>query len=279
MKLNNKEMKEFSENERYIIPSLKSAFLILSFLRQRARSANTTEISRALGIPKTTALRILRTMESCRVLQKKGMNYEEGSFIFDMADSARSRTEIGKRIHPYLVKLTRQTGETSHLCLPAHDKAVVVRECSTWQSLRSISTEGSPVDLNCSSAGKIILSEILKDNPKFINSLAMIKRTKKSIISRPALIKHLHKVSANDWALDDEEYNDGARCASVAVRTENGKLIGALGITGPSVRMTKPAIMHAIEKLKASAAEFSKSNSAYLEHFESLCKPATFTQF
>lgn len=253
-----------NHTSKYEIPNLKNAFAILDYLRRTTTPQNLSEIAKALAIPCTTTLRILSTMSDCNAVEKVGKKYKIGKFIFDITDSMRTRSNLGEKISPFLVRLTAQTKETSHLCIANLDGAIVLRECSTWQSLRSISTEGSQINLTCSSAGKILLADKLSTDPNFIKNIKILTRTPNSIKSKSKLIAELKKVAEQDWALDDEEYELGAKCLSVPVRDESNVLIGALGITAPSVRMGESQIKKFIQILKETADDFSKSNKRFL---------------
>lgn len=129
-----------------------------------------------MDIPTTTAMRILKTLEEFDAVRKEGGKYKIGDFISNFAYSVRARSTIGERINNYLVGLTRKSGETSHMCVPAGNSGFVLRECSTWQSLRSISVEGTFIDLSCSSAGKIFLADSLKNNPDFFKRLQAVRQ-------------------------------------------------------------------------------------------------------
>ncbi|MBP3358968.1 MAG: IclR family transcriptional regulator C-terminal domain-containing protein, partial [Opitutales bacterium] len=74
----------------------------------------------------------------------------------------------------------------------------------------------------------------------------------------------LNKVVEQGWAIDNEEYELGAKCVSVPVRDDSNILIGALGITAPSVRMGESQIKKFVQILKETADDFSKSNKRFL---------------
>ena len=257
------------ESGQYTIPNLKNAFLMLEQMRIAGRAQRLSEISEILDIPTTTAMRILKTLEEFDAVRKEGGKYKIGDYISNFADSVRARSTIGERINNYLVGLTRKSGETSHMCVPAGNSGFVLRECSTWQSLRSISVEGTFIDLSCSSAGKIFLADSLKNNPDFLRGYKPSVRTPKSIRSVSALKKELQKVVREDWALDREEYNIGVICLSVPIRDCGGMLIGALGITAPSVRMGGSKIGEFLKMLREVSRDFEKANGAYLNSLRS----------
>ena len=55
----------------------------------------------------------------------------------------------------------------------------------------------------------------------------------------PAMIQHhLEQVRSQGYAVDDEEYYYGVRCIAVPVNDYREKCVAAIGISGPSNRLT-----------------------------------------
>ena len=57
--------------------------------------------------------------------------------------------------------------------------------------------------------------------------------TEKSIIDKESFILHLHKVKEEGYAIDDEEYACGIGCLAAPIYNYLGKVVAAVGITGP----------------------------------------------
>ena len=145
-------------------PSVTRALRILAVLAEEGE-AKLSHIAARIGIPTSTAHRLLSTLESSgHVMRPTGSGhrpYLAGPALFDLA-AARDRAEdqLVRRAEPYLVSLAEELGETVHVA--------VLRGRRTWflaghESPRDLRTglrigEGHPVE--ASSAGRAILARL-----------------------------------------------------------------------------------------------------------------------
>jgi len=62
--------------------------------------------------------------------------------------------------------------------------------------------------------------------------------TRRTLLDLGTLRSHLKQVYDAGIAYDDEEFSIGVRCAAAPVFGYDGKVAGAIGISGPSPRVT-----------------------------------------
>jgi DNA-binding IclR family transcriptional regulator len=62
--------------------------------------------------------------------------------------------------------------------------------------------------------------------------------TSNTIADREELKKHLKKVAEQGYAIDDEELDVGVRCVSAPIRDYTRRIVGALSISGPAMRLS-----------------------------------------
>ncbi len=89
---------------------------------------------------------------------------------------------------------------------------------------------------------------------------ARLKRyTDSTITSLPVLKKELKGVAEDDYALDNQEFEERVRCVAVPVKDYLGIPVAALSVTGPACRMTDERIMNQILPVaRKYAREISK---------------------
>ena len=243
--------------DKYEIPNLGRACKMLSFLNASGRSMSCLEISRAMGLPRTTVFRILETFRNAGFLETDGKKYFFGKALVQIGNAARLRVNIGEMSRPFLKKITEQTGETSHIGVLRGDRVLIAKICESPLALHAASREGSIVELHCSGTGKILLAEIFAKEPGFIKSLKLERRTKNTITSLSELKRELKMVLSNGYSLDDEEYHDSIRCMAVPLHGPDGELLASLGITAPAVRFQKKDIPKFYSLLSSVSKEFS----------------------
>lgn len=62
--------------------------------------------------------------------------------------------------------------------------------------------------------------------------------TRRTITERPELEAHLSTVASRGVGFDDEEFSVGVRCIAFPVFRHDGDVAGAIGVSGPSPRVT-----------------------------------------
>ena len=67
----------------------------------------------------------------------------------------------------------------------------------------------------------------------------MLPRTAKTLTDAATLKRTLEEVRVAGYAIDDEESEEGMRCVAAPVRDISGKVIAAVGLAGPTQRLTK----------------------------------------
>ena len=76
-----------------------------------------------------------------------------------------------------------------------------------------------------------MVAEVLKE--------ARVARTARTLTDGDALLRALDEVRLTGYAIDDEESEVGMRCVAAPVRDISGKVIAAVGLAGPTQRLTK----------------------------------------
>lgn len=91
----------------------------------------------------------------------------------------------------------------------------------------------------------------------------IIRLTPKTICSVEKLNEDLLRVRRRAYALDDEEAVLGARWIAVPILTHNHRVIGAIGISGPVVRITKRRVPTFATLLRTAAEEIARRQSGF----------------
>ncbi len=118
-----------------------------------------------------------------------------------------------------------------------------VEKISDPKGLRMASRIGMRNYAHSCAVGKVLLA-FLSDSERdeIISQKGLPRLTKNTIVNLSQLNRHLTDVKAQGYAVDDEENEEGVRCVAAPVRNDRGKVIAAISISGPSVRMTEKRI-------------------------------------
>jgi DNA-binding IclR family transcriptional regulator len=126
------------------------------------------------------------------------------------------------------------------------------------QTFRLVSQIGSRRPLSCTALGKAMLAAMSAEQRELLlPTLRFERTTSRSITSVARLRKDLAQIARLGYALDDEEAVSGARCLGAAILDANGKVAGAISISGPVARVNKANLASIAQTVKRAAHEIS----------------------
>jgi len=255
-----------ARSERYVIPNLRNACRILKMLGRHPDGLIAADLARNLGIPVTTTLRIMTTLNLEGLARKGGVRYELGPVLIQLGNAALLGTEIREQALPLLQKLTADTAETSHLAIPCDDRALIVAVQDSPHPLRAASRPGFLADLHCSATGKIFLTYLCRDRlAEIFANERPARRTPATHVTLNELKREVELTRKRGFSLDNEEFNLGVRCLAAPVFSSEGTVVAAIGITASTVRFTTERISEMAAKVRAVALELSQC-MGYTEH-------------
>lgn len=221
------------------IQSLARGLKILDLLAQSESGLSIGEVASALGVNKSSALRLLQTLTSHGVTEKdaRTFKYSLGFHMVSLSRAVLNRIPLVEIARPYLKRLVDQTGECAHLGILFKDRVLYVDQVESPATLRVNAEVGQTAPLHCTALGKVILAFSGTPIPEKLPSF-----TKNTLTDPEILRKNLKKIQEQGYALDEEEFDPGVRCLAVPVFDFQKKLAGSIGISGPASRLTPSKI-------------------------------------
>jgi DNA-binding IclR family transcriptional regulator len=241
--------------------SSEKLFSIIELLAEADGPMRLLDISQALHINTSTALRFLNTMLKCGyVLQDAdSLKYYLTFKICTVANKISSKLNIRSLAAPYLRALSGIFGESVCLSVEQDMKVVYIDVVEgPDQMIRSMQRIGSVAPLHCTAVGKLFLSQYTAEKFEKFTAAGLTKFTPNTLTSKPLLEKELARVNRQGYASDNEECEIGARCVSCPVRDNTGKIIAGISVTGPAIRLTDELISENIRHLIKATAELSR---------------------
>lgn len=246
-------------NSKYILSSLDNALSILNlFINYKELSPN--DISALSGLNKSTVFRMLVTLENRGyLLRDKTNKYRLGLKLFTLGQLVYGRTELVAIIHPFLEKMTRTTGESSHLSMMDDATHIVFLDKVVSNSLLKMDTPlGLRQQAHLTGTGKAILAfESEQTVNQYIRLAEFSSITPYSIKTAKEFLNVLDQIRQDGYAYDKEETEIGLTCYAVPIFDASGQPIAAISSSGPTTRMDMKKDLH-IQTLKSTAQEIQK---------------------
>jgi len=226
-------------DDRYRVQSVARAASLLELIADAgATGLGVTEMAQQLGVAKSTALSLARTLSAAGLLRTLdvGARYGLGLNLLRLGDLVGQQTSIGEIGMPALRDLSSATGMTSRLAMNENGYPVFLERVDGGGSIRFHAPLGQREEPHCTAAGKAILAQMDNERVQELISEAGMKiHTPKTLRSIDELISDLESVRREGFAIDDEEEADGVFCAGAPFFDHQGRCVGALSVTGLKV--------------------------------------------
>ncbi|WP_176086699.1 IclR family transcriptional regulator C-terminal domain-containing protein [Martelella sp. HB161492] len=227
------------------VQSIVRALSILDRLAESDEGLTLTELARAVGLPPSSAHRILTTLQRQRFVRFENatMCWLIGVQAFVVGSSfVRSRDVVALAI-PHLRRLMKETGETVNFFMLEGEEVMCIAQVQSQQMIRAISRPGGGVEMHRSAAGKAILAQgDDRDVDAVIERTGLPRYTKNTITTPEGLRAELAKIKQLGYSVDNEEFSLGLRCIAAPVFDENGVAYAAVSIAGPASRITEQRV-------------------------------------
>jgi len=239
------------------VQSVDRALTILELLAQGG-DAGVTEIAAGLGLHKSTAFRLLATLEAHRMVEQindRGQ-YRLGVGNLRLAGATTARLDVVTEARPVCRQLAADTGETVNITVRSETSALYLEQVAGSSALQSHNWVGQRIPLHATSNGKVLLSEL--SEAEFKAAVPDLPRlTEQTITKRKALWTELAEVRRLGYALAVDELEEGLTAAAAPIRNAHGDIIASMSISGPSFRLTTQRLDQVVPMLVAAATEVS----------------------
>jgi IclR family acetate operon transcriptional repressor len=228
-----------SPDVRYRVQSVERALMLLEALAEAGAEGMTlTELSRALGVSKSSAYAILSTLRGRGFVADSGSGmqrrYRLGIALARLGDIAVSQYQLRDVAMPVLHLLTEETGLTSRVAVLDDMSAVAIGRVDAREGVvRFAANLGRREHLHNSAVGKAMLALLPEQRVlEIVAATGLPAKTAHTIVEPDALLRDLTSVRRRGYAIDDEEDNVGVFCVGAAVVDHNGSCLGAISVTG-----------------------------------------------
>jgi len=198
------------------------------------------DISAETDIPKSTALRLLTSLEQRGFVERDPTGrFRIGLGLVDLVFAYLEDLDLVEQARAVLEELCTETGETVHLGIPSGLEVVYIDKVESSQSLRMVSRVGARSSLYSTALGKAILAYAGEDFLSQVIAAGLEGRTVNTLVTPEALRADLASVRVAGYSVDREENKLGICCVAATVRERSGRVVAAISVSGPSVRMNE----------------------------------------
>lgn len=218
-----------------------------------------SDIAQNTGISKTTAYRMLRTLEwkGFVTFNPDTELYHIGPATIPVAYLTLSHMSFSRLTHPVLEKLAAETGETVELVVPGKGGAVVVDHVVTSHPFKPNLPIGRVLRDLANSCTKLLAAYQPQQERERLLHEQRTALTPHTITDPAQLRAELDKIVQSGLSFDMEEQDLGVCAVSVPVFGDDGTVKAAVTVVAPADRFGPENSMRYAEAAKAAASELS----------------------
>jgi IclR family acetate operon transcriptional repressor len=223
------------------IRSVSKALRLLEALGREQDPAGVSDLARQLDMDKSSVSRMLRTLEQAGFVAQDPVTqrYALGITLGILGQKALRRIDLRDSARSTLERMAERTGECSHMAILADNRAFYIDQAAPGRGVLVDAPVGTLAPLYCTALGKALLAfQPARVREAIVGGLAFEPFTRRTIRDVAGLASALEEVRRNGVAFDDEEYSVGVRCIAAPVFRHDGSVCAAVGVSGPSPRVT-----------------------------------------
>jgi DNA-binding IclR family transcriptional regulator len=239
------------------VQSVDRALTILTLLAERGEMG-VTEISQGLGVHKSTAFRLVATLERHDIVSQtedRG-KYRLGVGVLRLAGATRVRLDLVQESRPVTTALAAEVGETVNIVVLSGHEALYLDQVAGPSALQMHMWAGQRVPLHATSNGKVLLAfaangtSLLRDPlPRF---------TDHTISTVNQLDLELDLVRQKGYATAVDELEQGLTAVAAPIYGIDGHVVASVSASGPSFRLPADRLPRVAELVRAAAAGISR---------------------
>lgn len=251
-------------NNKQIIRSVQRAIDILRAFNINTETLTLTEIAEVTGLAKSTATRVLTTLEENNFLEREpdSGRYRLGAQLYFLGQAAGHSISLKNIAQNTMIKLRDEIGETVNLYIKEGEHRVCIQQYESLHSVKHLIKIGQHLPLTVGASGKVLLA--YQDNILFENVIEKQHMAK----SKDELKQELSSIRKKHYSESIEERERGTSAIASPIFNISGKLEAALSISGPAHRFNphdqlevQKALLRASQEISANMGFYDKNHN------------------
>ncbi|WP_448191475.1 IclR family transcriptional regulator [Azospirillum sp. sgz301742] len=239
-----------------VVQSLTRALNLLTILGGADAPMSLTHLAGAASLSPSTTHRLLTTLQ-----QEHYVRFDQGARGWAVGVQAymtgvnflrtRSLLDVAR---PRMRRLMEEACETVNLAVEENGEAVYLARVGGPRVAHAVLPPAERTLLHCSAVGKALLSGMPEGRVhSILQQRGMRQFTRSTVSSLPAMREELVRTRSRGYAIDQEERVSGMRCVAAPIYDENGRIIGALSLSGTTRRIEDGRVCALGEMVKRTA--------------------------
>jgi DNA-binding IclR family transcriptional regulator len=223
------------EKRKYWVPALEKAHLVLQAVSEQPGHYKLIDLSKHLGINKSSLFSMLLTMEELHwVTRDADGTYALGGAFAGFGASFIRHFDLGDAFHREAVVTRDRLGETIQMAKLVGTNILYLGKLEAPSPVRLLSEPGMRLPAHCTAMGKALLASMPNDEVSTLfDSTPLTSMTIHTVSHLSELLPQLEQIRQQGYAEDLQEAVMGFSCVAAPVFNRAGKAICAVSCSMP----------------------------------------------
>lgn len=257
--------------------TVAKALSLLSFFNRSRSAIGLSEMARLSGLNKATVHRLLNELQAEGFVEQtgSGREYRLGTAFLRLAALREATVPLRDLADRVLADLAMDTDETSHFSMMQNGRLTAIAYAySSQYGTRVTMGDAEFLTLHATSSG---LAYLAFSPPAFVDkvlSAPLERHTPHTVTDPVALRASLETIRRSGIAESVGGFEDDVHSHAMPVFDSESRVIGAIAVAAPTVRMTADHQARIISALRQHAPRFTRLSGGFLPDSFNLGKDA-----
>jgi DNA-binding IclR family transcriptional regulator len=250
-----------TERQSFSIQAVERAIAILKSFSIEHPERGVGELSRELGLHKSTVSRLMQTLEQGGLLTRnpETKRYRLGIDLIGLASQVLSYMDVREVARPFLRRLAEDCQESVNLVVLEGGQVVNLEQfVAPARQVKNIGRVGRRMCAHCTAAGKVMLAYLPADRQDRVLAGDLLRFTVHTITDPDKLRQELAQIPERGYAVAQEELEDGLNAIAAPIADHTGRVVAAASIAGPAYRVAPAIFAHLAGQLVEVTGQISR---------------------
>jgi len=229
---------ESAGGSTYLVPGLERGLRILAEFSAREPVLGAPELSKRIGIPRTTTFRLLQTLEALGFLERVNgdRHFRLSVAVLRLGFEYLSSLELTDVGTPLLERLRDATGLSAHLLIRDQRDVVFVAKAQAHDPMfSSVKVHvGTRLPAHATVHGQVLMGDLTYDELRQLYPEPQLERfTDRTPATVEELNERVRESAAQGYAVSEASFERGISVVTAPVRDQTGRIVAALTVTVP----------------------------------------------
>lgn len=210
------------------------------------------------GLSLPTAYRLMQAMREHGLLEKDAEGYRLGIALLHLGGRVADGMELRREALPHLKWLNERTGENAELHVLRQDARIPIEVVRSAANLRPFAEVGAPLPVHVGASGRVLLAWLPPDEGVALAASSAARFGAGEPADADAVREKLRETRRMGWADSDGERSPGVASVAAPIFDAAGQGVGAVVLSGPSVRLTAGERVRCAPLVREAAARASR---------------------